>query len=275
MTFLASACAQVGLDPTGARLIKFTNNAVYRLATQPFVVRIAGSAVARGRVDKVITVARWLAAGDAPAIRLVETLPQPIAVGGELATVWHAVEAVREPTGTDLARILAAVHALAPIALPPWQPLTPIRARIAHAGPDDAAFLSARADAVERQLATVVYHRPRGPIHGDAFLGNVIAGTGGAVICDFDSSCDGPREWDLIPMAVGRLRFGRAVDPLADATGVDITAWGGFAVLRELRELQLVTSVIPVLATNPALRPQWEHRMHTLRSGDPAPWQPY
>ncbi|MEV7970837.1 hypothetical protein AB0O34_33325, partial [Sphaerisporangium sp. NPDC088356] len=42
-SLLAAVCAETGLDPTHAELIKFTNNAVFRLRTAPVVVRIAGS----------------------------------------------------------------------------------------------------------------------------------------------------------------------------------------------------------------------------------------
>ncbi|MFD6096886.1 hypothetical protein ACFVWN_18720 [Nocardiopsis flavescens] len=44
--------------------------------------------------------------------------------------------------------------------------------------------------------------------------------------------------------------------------------WPGFPALRRLRELRLVTSVLPVLNTSPGLRIQWQHRMDTLRHGD-------
>ena len=57
---LAALCDVAGLDPTNALLIKFTNNAVFRLAGQPVVVRIAGSETARARVPNVARVARWL-----------------------------------------------------------------------------------------------------------------------------------------------------------------------------------------------------------------------
>jgi hypothetical protein len=47
-------------------------------------------------------------------------------------------------------------------------------------------------------------------------------------------------------------------------------------VLRRLRELQLVTSVLPVLDANPALRPQWRLRLDSLRDGDDGVrWSPY
>jgi hypothetical protein len=90
------------------------------------------------------------------------------------------------------------------------------------------------------------------------------------VLCDFDSSCVGPPEWDLTPLAVGRDRFG---DPpvryrtLAAAYGFDVTSWSGFAVLRAIRELKLTTSVLPILRSRPQVRPELFRRLDDLRSG--------
>jgi hypothetical protein len=99
------------------------------------------------------------------------------------------------------------------------------------------------------------------------------------LICDFDSAAIGPREWDLTPMAVGSLRLNRPPNEqrdFADAYGLDVTTWDGFPILRRLRELQLVTSVLPALNANPALRPQWEHRLTSLRDRDlGVRWVPY
>lgn len=49
---------------------------------------------------------------------------------------------------------------------------------------------------------------------------------------------------------------------------MDILRWQHFSVLRQLRELQLVTSVLPVLKTNPALFEQWRYRFVSFRTGD-------
>jgi hypothetical protein len=120
---------------------------------------------------------------------------------------------------------------------------------------------------------------PAGIIHGDPFLGNLIPGPHGSVLCDFDSTCIGPREWDLTPIAVGKLRFNYPHDDhslVAARYGFDVTAWGGFPVLRRIRELKLVTSVVPVLRSNPDVREQWQHRFTTFKHGDVgAKWETY
>src|SRR5262249_54413034 len=135
----------------------------------------------------------------------------------------------------------------------------------------DLAFLLERCDVLEEQLARVEYVLPPGPIHGDAFLGNLISGPDGVVICDFDSTSTGPREWDMAPVAVGKLRFdypGNAHGELAAHYGFDVMQWSGFPVLRQLRELKLVTSVVPILRSNPSIREQWAYRLQSFKQGD-------
>ncbi|MBT0772156.1 phosphotransferase [Kineosporia sp. J2-2] len=173
----------------------------------------------------------------------------------------------------------------APVSLVRWEPVSGIRRRIASAGPlppEDLAFLRAESDAVALEVAALRELEPllpAGLIHGDSFLGNVIVGENGPVLCDFDSTCWGPREWDLTPIAVGALRFdygGDLAARFAASYQQDVLSWPGFGTLRRLRELQLVTSVLPVLAANPGLRPQWRFRVDSLRRGDgQARWSTY
>jgi hypothetical protein len=47
-----------------------------------------------------------------------------------------------------------------------------------------------------------------------------------------------------------------------------VIAWKGFPVLRRLRELNLVTSLVPVLGSRTVLRPQWQRRLDSYRNGD-------
>jgi hypothetical protein len=269
--------SSTGLDVCHAELIKFTNNAVFRLPAAGVVVRIAGSETMVQRISKVIEVAQWLEHHNVPTVRLMPGLEQPLKIDGLMATIWQEVpRGGPVPTGADLADILSAFHALPPPAgeLPDWSPMDEIRQRLGE--PDGVAlevlsYLEGQCDQVQAELAGLKFELPRGPIHGDAFMGNLIAGPDGPVLCDFDSTCIGPREWDLTPLAVGKLRFdysGDAYGDLADRYGFDVLRWPGFAVLRRVRELKLVSSIVPVLGSSPELRPQWEHRLRTYRSGD-------
>ncbi|HVW41607.1 MAG TPA: aminoglycoside phosphotransferase family protein [Amycolatopsis sp.] len=271
---LADTCALLGLDHRGARLLRFTNNAVYALADAPVVVRIVGSRALRHRVSKVVAVARHFERHGIPAIRLLPGVDQPIHVGDHVVTAWQYVESVRRATAADLGRLLRLVHRLpAPDGLPAWAPLADVRARVADAeelDPADRRFLLRRCAEVEAALRELEFPLPSGLIHGDAHPGNVIVGADGPVLCDFDSAALGPREWDLTPLAVGRERFG---DPaaryrmLADTYGFDVAAWDGFGVLRAVRELKLTTSVLPILRSHPEVRDELRRRLEDLRSG--------
>ncbi|OLB80226.1 MAG: hypothetical protein AUI14_07450 [Actinobacteria bacterium 13_2_20CM_2_71_6] len=259
--------------------------AQHRLRHHPVVVRIAGSTTMRQRAAKVVSVARWLAERGIPAVRLLPEIDQPVLIDEQVATLWHAVQPVGPaPNGTDLGRLLRQLHTTPDAApeLPPWQPLQSIRSRLADAeglDPDSYAFLSQACDDIEAALVGVRYALTEGVIHGDATVANLIPGPAGPVICDFDSTSIGPREWDLTPVATGHLRFANKANNqtlLAATYGFDVTAWEGFPAFRRLRELQLVTSVVPVLRSNPALRERWQHRLLTFRAGDEdARWELY
>lgn len=272
---LAEFCAELGLDHRGARLLRFTNNAVYALADAPVVVRIIASRTLRHRVAKVVTVARHFARHAVPAVRLYSGVRQPLEAGDHLATVWRLVpETGARPAAGDLARLLRRVHRVpVPAELPAWDPLADVRARLADAeelAPADRRFLVKRCFEVQAELDSLSYPLAPALLHGDAHLGNVLAGPGGALLCDFDSACVGPPEWDLTPVAVGVRRFGepRAVHAeLARAYGFDVMAWEGFDVLAAARELKLVTSVLPSLRSHPEVRQEFYRRLSDLRQG--------
>lgn len=282
---LAAVCEVAGLDPDGATLLRFTTNAVYQLATAPVVVRIAGSWRLRHRVAKVVKVANWLAGHDFPAVRLLAGIEQPVRIGEYLATVWDEVPTIsRRPTTRDLARMLRNLHALPKPAfdLPAWAPLDDVDRRIADAeelADDDREFLTERRDALAEQLRRLEYPLPPSVVHGDAHLGNLIPAPDGPILCDFDSTSWGPPEWDLIPVLVGQQRFGGSVREsrtLLRGYGFDVTQWPGFEVLRQVRELKLVTSVLPILRSNPDVAPELRHRLASVRSGDVgARWSRY
>ncbi|HWE88317.1 MAG TPA: aminoglycoside phosphotransferase family protein [Pseudonocardiaceae bacterium] len=274
---LAEVCSRAGLDHRGARLVKFTVNAVFRLAHQPVVVRIAGSPALRHRAHKVVRVAHWLAEHEVPAVRLLPGLRQPVAVGEHLATVWQRVPTVRRrPTGRDLGELLRRLHTLPQPAfeLPEWAPLDDVRRRLGDAeelAAGDRAFLRDRCDELAGRLAALRFPLAACVVHGDAHLGNLIPGPDGPVLCDFDSTCLGPPEWDLTPLPVGQHRFGgsrHAYRQLVEAYDFDVTRWSGFAVLRDVRELKLVTSVLPILRSNPSVRAELRRRLASVRAGD-------
>ncbi|WP_199566319.1 phosphotransferase [Streptomyces corynorhini] len=107
------ACRSAGLDGDGARLLRLGENALFRLAAHPVVVRIARSTEylesARGEVE----VSRWLEGESFPVARVIDDLEQPVVVDGHPVTFWHLIEeSDRKPTYRELGRILRDTLAL-------------------------------------------------------------------------------------------------------------------------------------------------------------------
>lgn len=282
---LAEGCARVGLDPAGATLVRLVNNAVFRLVRHRVMVRVTLVDGLAHRADVAVAAGRLLAAHGIPAVRPLLGIPNPVHVDGRAVSFWKEVaDTGSTPTAGQLGDLLTRLHRLptAGIRLPNWNPITELRSRITDMhGWDrgDVDFLLRRCGAVESALATLDYPLPPGVIHGDAHLGNMITTPAGPVLCDLDTVCVGPREWDLVPVAVSQLRFGHSLDvhrQLADAYGVDITAWPGFLVLRELRELKLAAVGMATARLNPVVGFELRLRLRSLRATHTtAQWTPY
>src|SRR5712692_904866 len=110
---LRAACEQAGLHDDGAELLRLGENAIFQLASAPVVVRIARSADRLRRVQKELCVARWLAGGRVPAVRVYEQIDQPLLVDDHPVSFWQTVTGGDPAPGhADLARVLAAFHRL-------------------------------------------------------------------------------------------------------------------------------------------------------------------
>jgi aminoglycoside phosphotransferase (APT) family kinase protein len=173
-----------------------------------------------------------------------------------------------------LARLLQAVHAV-PVSgrLPGWDPLTDFDNRVRQTttmAAADREFLLRRSAELATAVTELVFALPTAVLHGDAHLGNVIPGPDGPVLCDFDSCAIGPPEWDLTPVAVGEVRFGRPAAHQRDfiATyGFDVRDWAGFEVLHGIRDLKILAGVFPRTGSPPAVRAEFARRMDSLRAG--------
>ncbi|MGH3620650.1 MAG: phosphotransferase family protein, partial [Sciscionella sp.] len=197
--------------------------------------------------------------------------------GEYLATLWWTEPGNgRRPNGGDLARLLRRVHELPlpPFELPEWAPLDDVRRRLGDAeelAANDRRFLERRCDELQSALDKLSFELDRRVLHGDAHLGNLIRARDGPVLCDFDSSCVGPPEWDLVPVPVGVHRFGHPRSrqrQLVAGYGFDVTRSACYEVLREVRELKLTTSVLPTVLSNPTVRDELARRLRDLRRGD-------
>lgn len=280
-----SSCARAGLNSTGAELIKYTVNAVFRLPAEGVVVRIACGADAEARARRVVGTARWLRERAAPIGPLLDG-DQPIDVDGwHWATFWQ--ELTRPPVWSpaELAAPLTALHALGPgSALPRWNPFAAAGDRLAAAdrgvvGADDLRWLAAEWEHAEHMYRSWERELPLTVVHGDPHTGNLLRrGDGRVVLCDLDETGIGPAAWDLVPQAVGASRFARPGfnRAFADAYGRDVRREPYWPVLARIRELTMVTGVLPDLGNRPTVAAQFAHRLATLRTGrTSATWDLY
>lgn len=75
---------------------------------------------------------------------------------------------------------------------------------------EDGALLAAVADRVLPAVAALP--GPRQALHGDAHLGNVLPGPGGALWCDWEDTFAGPPAWDLGCLVAAARTLGAGAD---------------------------------------------------------------
>ncbi|HEX3778143.1 MAG TPA: aminoglycoside phosphotransferase family protein [Pseudonocardiaceae bacterium] len=278
---LTNACSAVGLDSSGAELLAYSSNVVYRLSADPVVVRLNLDLDGVAQTTELIRTSRWLESERAPIAPLAKIASQPVIGDGWAATFWFALNAPAEAPASALAEPLSAFHSLPPNSdLPEWGKFESARADLDQAtdlDADDRAWLIAAWQQAETDYRRAVGDMPRGVVHGDAHKGNLLTDAAGHfVLCDLDSVAFGPIDWDLTPMAVSAARFARPGDQVAFAAayGRDVTTLPWWPVLRRIRELVMVTYLVADLRNRPTMADQWTHRMHTLRTNQTeALWQ--
>ncbi|WP_030667362.1 phosphotransferase enzyme family protein [Streptomyces rimosus] len=284
---LAGACRRAGLDSGGARLLRFGENALFRLAAHPVVVRIARSAEYLDAVRGEIRVSRWLTRTGFPVTRVIEDLEQPMVVDGRPVTFWHLIEeGDRKPTYGELGAVLRDLHALSPpdsLALRPYPALGRTDRRIAAAvgiPEDDRAFLRKRAQELRERVASLRFESRKCAVHGDAHVQNLMVDrTGQVILIDLERfSFDHP-EWDLMVTATEHYSLGwqtmEQYGAFVGAYGRDLGGWPGFPTLRALQEFKMTTWLMQNVAENAETAEEYARRISSLRNEDePRAWKP-
>ncbi|MFJ3790637.1 phosphotransferase family protein [Kitasatospora sp. NPDC090091] len=278
---LLKACADTGLSAAGAEPIRIGENALWRLPHQ-IVARIArpGQAAAAARE---LAVARWLHDCEVPAVQPLDHLREPLDVDGHPVTFWHELPPHRPGTATDIAPLLRRLHELPVPAIPLGylDPFVRLAARIDGATTLDSEqrqWLRDRLTALETAWSSLPTGMLTSVIHGDAWGGNVAVTPTTAYLLDFERTSLGPPEWDLTATAVGYGTFGTVSDSeyaaFCDAYGVDVMAWAGYTVLRDIRELRVTCFALQHAAADPARhRAEAHHRLACIREQNgPRPW---
>ncbi|KOU02813.1 deubiquitinase [Streptomyces sp. NRRL F-5755] len=284
---LAGACRRAGLDSDGARLIRLGENALFRLAAHPVVVRIARSREYLDAVQGEVRVSRWLSRAGFPVTRVVDDLEQPVVVDGHPVTFWHLIEeGPRKPTYGELGAVLRDLHSLTvpdTLALPPYPALGRTDRRIAAAAgipEDDRAFLRKRAGELRERVAGLRFESRKCAVHGDAHVQNLMVDRHGRVtLIDLERfSFDHP-EWDLMVTATEHHSLGwqtkEQYGAFVGAYGRDLRGWPGFPTLRALQEFKMTTWLMQNIAESAETAAEYARRISSLRNEDePRDWSP-
>jgi hypothetical protein len=248
---LEHACTAAGLDSTDAVLLRGHTNAVVRLTRDPVVVKIARRGSRLAEVNSTVQFVRWLMSCGFPTVSLHPVPHQPVIVDGHAVTFWTYLPQPDYPVSAwQIAEPLHALHTLPvpPFPVRPLDNVTAVRASLAATDwlPHPAhRFLADRLDRLEAALAAVRYQLPEAILQGDPQHRNALHHGERAVLCDWDTVAWGHPEWDLVTIEIHCRRFGHGTvhyRAFADAYGYDVTAWDGYPVLRDLRELRMITT---------------------------------
>ncbi|MGP4111972.1 phosphotransferase [Streptomyces sp. 4N509B] len=276
---LREACHAVGLDPSGAELLRLGSNAVYRLATAPVVVRVAADPGVLDQMKRVVRVARWLEAENFPAVRVLAGIDQPVVAGGRAVTFWENAQDRNEYARLDeLGDLLRQLHWLEEpesLGLPYYDPFEHVAgslSRMEGVAEDDRAFVEERAAKLQKDYDRLDFVLPFGAIHGDANVGNAIRQHDGrAILIDLDGFSLGHREWDLVLTSLYYERFGwhtrTEYEAFVHHYGFELMNWPGYPVLADTRELMMTVWVGTLAGSSPVAAEEFAKRVRAIRTG--------
>jgi phosphotransferase family enzyme len=279
---LAAACAEAGIAPDGARLLRMHSNTVFYLPASNAVARINTGLDGPSRVAASLAATGWLAGRGFATVR--PKVNRPVVHGVVVVSFWEyeeTVKAGRSPTA--LAALVRELHSFrdAPLGLSsmPNPVLGTAQALQEHPGAfdgDDREWLAGEISACEQRWDAMRFALPAGLIHGDAHPNNLLYTRRGVLLGDWDHVSYGPREWDLVQAVYFHRRFpapGDDLDAAARSYGWDLRSWPGVDDLVGIREVSGLGSYIRTAAAKPFARAELAYRIRTLRERDTtAPW---
>lgn len=278
---LAAACAEVGLDHTDAEPIRLGENALFRLPGG-VVARISRQGQLTAATREV-RIAQWLAEHEIPAVRALKDIAQPVQVAGRSVTFWEELPPHRHGTPAEVATAIRRLHDLpvpTDVPLGDLAPFVRLAERIDAATTltdEDRSWLREHLVSLQARYANLPPGLPRCVVHGDAWVGNVVATDDGQVaLLDLERCSVGPPEWDLVSTAIKRTSFdwitAEDYQDFCDRYGHDVTTWAGFDLLRDIRELRMALYAAQRAAEHPVAREEAALRTACLRSQVQRPW---
>ena len=271
----------VGLDASGAQVVRLGENAIYHLPGG-VIARIcrAGQQPAARRE---VAVSRWLGASGVAAVVALRDIQQPVEVGDQAVTFWEELPAHQQGTPVQVATVLKKLHGLpvpedVPLGL--LHPFVRLSERIQGAAiaADDRAWLVGQMTRLREQWSALGPRLPTCVVHGDAWAGNVVATADGRVVLlDLERCSVGPPEWDLVSTAIKYVTYGGISQPeydeFAHCYGRDVAVWEHFELLRDMRELRMTCYAAQHAARGRGYLAEATLRIRCLRGlSGPRPW---
>jgi hypothetical protein len=276
------ACAERGLDPSGLRLIRHYSNAVIAVPAENAVARVATGPHDQEQVRRSVRVTGWLAEHGHPTVVPLRGV-EPVVLDPETtASFWRYLPQpvpLPEFDSADLARLLARLHELPPppIDLTPWQPLTSLEEALRRdsiptvLSSAEHGWLLERLEEVRVDLRDREWTLGDGLVHGDAWLGNLMAGPGGPVLGDWDRVARGPREIDLVPTWHATRRYGRGrgwTDRFTAVYGYDLERSPVYEDLMTMRDLAQLPGPLRRAPHSPVHERALRQRLGALMAAD-------
>jgi hypothetical protein len=199
-----------GLAVEEPMLLRSTNNAVAWLSPANVVVKV--SEASNSRLGIELQVAKELCVLGAPVVSLAAELPAIVhRRNGLEMTFWryHAQRAIDLPPGivTALSKLHGLLERLSPalkLSLPSYMEelnfvrcLLANRAVLPSLASADREMLLTTFDRLQDRLDQLAPASTWGVIHGSAHEYNMLVISGEPAFIDFETTCFGPREWDL------------------------------------------------------------------------------
>lgn len=282
---LESACKVAGVRAAGAELVRLGENAMYRLAVPPIMVRVGRSTAASRKEARI---AMWLASHQFPAARLADVeVEQPVVIDDLTVTFWEFIEQSSEAVSSaELGSVLRNLHGLpepSDLSLPFFEPMPKVENRLNEIGArlpeDDRRFLQEQRENLEVEFSKLDLVLGFGPVHGDYHEGNLLRDRFGTIrLIDFEDFCWGPREWDACIESVRYRAMGWSSDEdyaaYVRAYGFDPLDWSGFPVVRAIRELNMTTWLAQQLGQSSEVDAEVRKRIADIREGQaPRRWR--
>ena len=277
---LAAACSATGMHNQSAELLRLGENAIFRLAQESVVVRIARNPDVLKDAVKEVAVASWLCDTGLPAIEPTATTSPSSSKTSSHLLEAHSTDSGIKATVGDLAKILRQLHtspchptfpcpnsissAASPDASP--HPLTsPTRNATSSnsASPSSAGTTPTSPSPCPAQRCTATLTKephpsPRRPGHPHRSRTIRVRPTR-----------DRPRRHRN--RAPSRLAHRRRVCEFCETYGFDVTQWDGFPVIRAINELKMTTWLMQNVRESDRVASEFRTRLRSLHDSRRAP----